>query len=309
MAAPDGPFLLAFGEDHLPGVRARLVKNALQRGGGRIQPASQLLAVAVLVDDKFARDAAFHGGRGNGVGHRLDQARIERHRDDIVRAVTQTAAGIGRVHLVRHILPRQLGQRFGGGDLHRVVDGRCPDIERAPEDVGEAQHIVDLVLVVGPAGCDDGVGADRLDFLGRDFRVRIGQREDDGPGAHPLDHIPGECALDRQADRHVGAVERVFERARFGDRRMGRLPLVHALLAALIDDAAGIAHDHVIGRHAHRLDKFGAGNARGAGAVDHDLGVPNRSAGQVERIDQAGRHDNRGAVLVVVEHRNIQEFA
>ena len=90
---------------------------------------------------------------------------------------------------------------------------------------------------------------------------------------------------------------------------MGGFPLVHALLAALVDDAAGVAHDDMVFRHAHRLDQFGAGDARGPGAVDHDLRLADRAAGQVERVYQSGRHDDRGAVLIVVKNRDVEEFA
>ena len=33
------------------------------------------------------------------------------------------------------------------------------------------------------------------------------------------------------------------------------------------------------------------------------------AAGEIERIDQAGGGDDRGAVLVVVEHRDVEQFA
>ena len=46
-----------------------------------------------------------------------------------------------------------------------------------------------------------------------------------------------------------------------------------------------------------------------AGAVDHQLGVAQFAAGQVAGVDQPGRGDDRGAVLVVVEHRDVHQFA
>ena len=47
--------------------------------------------------------------------------------------------------------------------------------------------------------------------------------------------------------------------------------LQHVLDAALIDDARAVAHDHIVMRHAHRLDELGAGNSRRTGAVHHHL--------------------------------------
>ena len=57
------------------------------------------------------------------------------------------------------------------------------------------------------------------------------------------------------------------------------------------------------------LEKFQAGDAGGAGAVAHELGRLDVAAGEVERVDQAGRGDDRGAVLVVVEDGNIKQLA
>ena len=68
-------------------------------------------------------------------------------------------------------------------------------------------------------------------------------------------------ALDRQAEEHVGAFQRLGQRARVGRRGMRRLPLVHAFGAALVDDALGVAQDDILGAHAHRLEQLGAGDA------------------------------------------------
>ena len=53
--------------------------------------------------------------------------------------------------------------------------------------------------------------------------------------------------------------------------------------------------------HAHRLDEFDAGDRRRAGTIADDLHRFQVAAGQVQRVDQAGGGDDRGAVLVVVK--------
>ena len=63
------------------------------------------------------------------------------------------------------------------------------------------------------------------------------------------------------------------------------------------------------GREADRLEQFEAGDAGGAGAVADELGVFDVAAGQVERVDQAGGGDDGGAVLVVMEDRDVHQFA
>ena len=273
-----------------------------------IEAARQRAAVLRHVGDRLARHAGIHRRLRHRRRHRRDQARIERHRHDVFRPVAQPAAGIGAVDLVGHVLARQLGQRLGGGDLHLLVDGAGAHVERAAEDVGEAQHVVDLVGIVAAAGGDDGVRAPRH-VLRRDLRIGIGHGEDDRLGRHRLHHLLGDRALDRQAEEHVGALHGLLQRARLGAHGMGALPLVHALGAALVDDALGVAQDGVLVRQAHRLHQLDAGDRGGARAVHHHLDVLDVAAGQMQRVDQAGGRDDGGAVLVVVEDRDVHQLA
>ena len=62
-------------------------------------------------------------------------------------------------------------------------------------------------------------------------------------------------------------------------------------------------------RQSHRLQQFDAGDRGGAGAVDDDSGRFQIAAGEIERIDERRRRDDRGAVLVVMEHGDIHELA
>ena len=119
----------------------------------------------------------------------------------------------------------------------------------------------------------------------------------------------GQRALGRQAEDDVGAVHRLGQRARVGLCRMRRLPLVHALGAALVDDALGVAEDDVLRREAHRLDELDAGDAGRTGAVADQLGRLHVAAGDLQRVDQAGGGDDRGAVLVVMEDRDVHQLA
>src|SRR3546814_2574554 len=59
-----------------------------------------------------------------------------------------SAPAIGGGDFLGHLLARELGDRVRGGDLHLLVDRGRPDVERAAEDEGEAQHVVDLVRIV-----------------------------------------------------------------------------------------------------------------------------------------------------------------
>ena len=77
----------------------------------------------------------------------------------------------------------------------------------------------------------------------------------------------------------------------------------------LVDDAPGVAEDGLIVGQSQSLDQLGTRHAPGAGAVDHDPGVLDLPSGELEGVDQAGDGDDRGAVLVVVEDRDVHQLA
>ena len=129
-----------------------------------------------------------------------------------------------------------------------------------------------------------------------------------GLSRHGLHHGLRQRALRGKAEEDVGAFHGVGQGARVGVHRVRRLPLVHALFAAAIDDAGVVDCDAVVGSDAHGLDQLKGGDACRAGAAEHQLDVLESSAGDVAGVDQAGGGDDRGAVLVVVEHRNVQQL-
>ena len=54
---------------------------------------------------------------------------------------------------------------------------------------------------------------------------------------------------------------------------------------------------------------LGAGDGAGAGAVEHHFDLLDLLAGQFQRVEQAGAGDDGGAVLVVVEDRDLHGLA
>ena len=89
---------------------------------------------------------------------------------------------------------------------------------------------------------------------------------------------------------------------------MDAFPLID-IVAAGIDRAGTIAHDHILVPHAQRLDQRGAGDGRGAGAVHHHPHLIERAPRQMAGIEQAGGGDDRGAVLIVMHHRDLHPLA
>ena len=130
-----------------------------------------------------------------------------------------------------------------------------------------------------------------------------------GLGRHRLHHRRRQRALDRKSEEHVGSLHGLGEAARLGVGGMRRFPLVHAFRAAPVDDAFGIAEDDVAVRHAHGLDELDAGDRRRARAVAYELHFLDVAPGDFERIEEPRGGDDRRAMLVVMKHRNVHEFA
>ena len=147
-----------------------------------------------------------------------------------------------------------------------------------------------------------------MGLFGGDFRVGVGHGKDHRVVGHGGDHLGRHGALDRHAQKHISAHHRLFQRAVIGTRGVSGFPLVHALGAALIDHAFGVAHDAVVMPRAHGFQKLEASNARSPCTVQNNLTVLNLLARHFQRIDQACRTDHCGAVLVIMEHGNVHDL-
>ena len=196
--------------------------------------------------------------------------------------------------------------RVAGGDLHPLGDRARPDVERAAEHAGEREHVVDLVRVVRAAGRDDGDLAGRQ-ILRRDLGRRVGHREHDRVVGHPLDPRARDGAGHREAEVDVGAGEELVGRAlqAVGVRALGERLLDRVQpLAAVVDRPVVVAADH--GAHAGVEQDVRHRDAGGADAGRHDRDVLDPLADDAERVEERGEHDDRGAVLVVVEDGDVE---
>ena len=200
----------------------------------------------------------------------------------------------------------QRGQRISGGQLHLVVDLCGAAVERAAEDAGEAEAVVDLVGEVGAPGADDH-RAGGLGFVGEDFGHGVGHGEDNRLGRHGLDHFGLECAADGGAEENVGSFDDVGQLAFFaigigdpGERQFGG-----GELHVVGERALAVEGDDVLrpGQRQHLAD----GRAGRSGAVEDDFHVGDLLAHDFERVDHGAEQDHGGAVLVVVEHGNVAD--
>ena len=76
------------------------------------------------------------------------------------------------------------------------------------------------------------------------------------------------------------------------------------MLGAGIEGATAIADDHV--SHAVRKHDVGARQTGGAGADDHNREVLGALVDDPERVEECRQHDDRRAVLVVVEDQDVK---
>ena len=279
----------------------------LREGRCGIESTRQRGAIGVHVLDGLARHAGVHGRLCDERRDIGQQARVERGRDDVLRTKLHLHAVVGGGHLVRHILARQHGERIGAGDLHFHVHAAGADVERTPEQIGEGQHVVDLVRIVAAAGGHDGVGADTIDFFRGDLGVGVGHGEDDGARRHGLDEIRRQRTLGGNPDEHVGTLQGVGEGAVRGVDGVGRFPLVHVLGPSAPEHALAVNGDDVLVFHAHGLHQPQRGDASGTRAVQNHLHFADLAARDLAGVDQAGRADDRRTVLVVMKHRDVQQ--
>ena len=99
-----------------------------------------------------------------------------------------TAVEAGGDRIDRRIA-RELGDGIDRGLLHLLIDCGGADVERAAEDEGKAQDVVDLIGEVGATGTDHGVGTRFAGLIRHDLRVWIGKRHHQRLVRHLLDHL------------------------------------------------------------------------------------------------------------------------
>ena len=82
-----------------------------------------------------------------------------------------------------------------------------------------------------------------------------------------------------------------------------------SFVAAGVEHAVAIDREDVLRLHAERDQHVQAGDAGGAGAGGRELHVLDLLADDLERVEHRGADDDRGAVLVVVEDRDLHPLA
>ena len=116
-------------------------------------------------------------------------------------------------------------------------------------------------------------------------------------------------ASGRAAEEDVGLDDDIGQRAQLGLLREACLRFVVATGAAFIDQTLGVADIDVLACHTEADHDVQAGDGRRAGARDRDLHVLDAFAHQFQPVEQGRAGDDGGAVLVVMEQRNVHALA
>ena len=302
-------FILALGKDDVAGSKGRGLEHRAHDQRRAEDRAVKLALIGVQILDRPRRHARFHRRLGNSGRHHTDQARIEGLRDQVIRPEGQLFTVIGGGGFGCGGGAGKRRDAFDTGQLHLVIDLRGPHIQRAPEDEGETQHVVDLIGKIAAPGGDHRIGGDFQHLLGHDLGRGVRQRENHRAVGHLGDHFLFQHTGPGQAKEQIRPVDHLIQRAQVAFLRIGRLLRVHILGPAFIDQPMKIAEPHIFAFHAQLQQHVQAGDARRAAAGRDDLDVFKCLADHTQRIGGGGPHDNGGAVLVVVEDGDVHLLA
>ena len=137
--------LFAFGQHHALRIFARLVEDRLHEQVGFVDKFGELVSVRVEILNRAGRHAGIHRRFRHRRRDSHDKARVERFRNDVIRAERQLLIFIGRGHHFALLGVRQFSDGMHRRELHLFVDGGRAHIQRATEDEREAEDIVHLV--------------------------------------------------------------------------------------------------------------------------------------------------------------------
>ena len=160
---------------------------------------------------------------------------------------------VGLVHYIGYGLLGEVGDGVYRGNLHFLVDGFGLRVERAAEDVGEADDVVNLVRIVGTAGRHQYIRACGHGVLVRYFRSRVGKGEHNGMVGHAAHHILCQYIAFGQAEEYVGAFDGFGKGMHVATVGCKVTFLFGQVFAVAGDDAFAVQHQDVFTARAERL--------------------------------------------------------
>ncbi len=253
------PQIFGFGIDDPLWIVPRLREERPHEDPGVIHVLRQLPAISLEVGDRPRRDPALHRRARHGGRDALDEARIERARNQILGSEAFRAITIGVGDDLRLLGLGEPCDSVYRCDLHLRGDAGGAHIERAAENEGKTENVVDLVRVVGSTRRDDRVGSHRLGKLGEDLRFRVGERQDERPVGHARNHFRLQHAARGKAQKDVRTLDNFSQRAGTGFPRITRLVFVHEDGAPDVDHTFDVGHRDVLDRQAETHEQIETG--------------------------------------------------
>ena len=193
--------------------------------------------------------------------------------------------------------------------LHLVVHEPRADVQEPAEESGEAEHVVDLVGIVGAPGGHHAHMTLGLFWL--DLRHGIRHGKHDAVARHPLDVAEGEDPGDGEPDEDVGILECLRHLALdvlwIGRLADPRLHEVHAHRSPTMNGAMLIHADDLPDTQGH--EHLDDGRARRAHPAHGHLEPSRVLPDDLQRVEERRHHHHRGAVLIVVKDRDVQFLA
>ena len=203
------PALFAFGiHETLPGAGGE-VEYRFHDEPGAVHELGQALPVGIEVLDGPGRRPASHRRIRHCGGELLQQTRIEGLGYELFRSEGEELTSVGTRDFGGGFGLGEFRQRAYAGELHVFVDFGRSHIQGASKDEGKAEHVVDLIRIVGSARRNQRVGTNSEHFLGEDFRNGIRQRENEGPFGHAPDQIRTQYTGSGQSKEDVGTIDHV----------------------------------------------------------------------------------------------------
>jgi len=181
-------------------------------------------------------------------------------------------------------------------------------IQGAAEDIGEPQHIVHLIRIVGAPGGHDEILARGVRYFRADLRIGVGECKHDRSARHGLHHLRCQDIRRRNADEYVGATHRIGKRTLVGHLRVAALVEIE-ISARCLDHALAVKQQDVVALRAKRDQQLDGGESRRPCTEQYYLRLGELLALEFKRVQQASANNDCRAVLVVMEDRNVEVSA
>ena len=206
----------------------------------------------------------------------------------------------------------QLSDGVDASQLHFFRNRGRANIKRPTENKREAEHVIDLVRIIRTTGSDDGVRTHLTGFFRHDFRCGVGQREDQRVFIHRWQPLGFQCTGGRQTEEHISADQRIFQCASVGLLGILGFGRLHVFFTADVDNAFGVADGNVFTLDTDFAPKIQTSDGGSTGTRHHHADFGDILLDDLEAVDQCRSGNNRGAMLIVVEDRDLHpllEFA